>query len=49
MMMMMVMMIIIIIMIIVCISKEDYGGVVEGVMRSSKFKEPSHPVRLIHY
>jgi len=43
------MMVIIIIMITVCISSEDYVGVVEAVIRSSKFKERSHPVRLIHY
>jgi hypothetical protein len=45
----MVMMIIIIMMIIVCISSEDYVGVVEAVMPSYKFKERSHPLRLIHY
>jgi hypothetical protein len=48
-MMVMVMVMIIIMMINVCISNEDYVGVVEAVMRSSKFKERSHPVRLIHY
>jgi hypothetical protein len=36
-------------MIIVCISSEDRVGFVEAVMRSSKFKERFHPVRLIHY
>jgi len=48
-MMIMMVMIIIIMMIIVCISSEDYVGIVEALMRSSKFKERSHPVRLIHY
>jgi len=47
--MMMMMVMIIIMMIIVCISSEDYVGVVEAVMGSSKFKERTHSVRLIHY